>query len=527
MTDADLRDFLDGAVPAPPHGLDGQSIVRRARARRTRLRRAGALAVVLAVLGGVGAGVVLTGTEDEPTSLAEDPPGIGLLLLTSDGLRDESDVVTPLEAPTGRGVMSLDGDQLVYVSAAGGIPSIRVLDRRTKQDRLLARDAESVAWQGAGKLAYVQHQDVPEDATPYPGAVVVRSGLDGTPIPWTKGYDDDTVLAWAGDSLLVSRRQPTGDRKLLALTGPGPDLTLPGELVAVSPDGRQVLTTPVAGPPVLQVVDVATGQVVQSLPMTQDGSLGRVHTLGAWTEQDAVVQAGSSLVVLSKGTGGLEVTQRIPFADADAVAIDLVADRVHVLSDGPSTTADPLPNVRSCDLMTGACAKPLAVEGLVGWVVNPSSDFVAPPPPASTPTVAPARSAPCEGSALSAALGQPESMGTGLSGYYLVVTNRGTAPCRVDGDWAYEVRDARGRVMPIGQPTPRTPRPAVDLPPGEAVTVIVNEFRCDLMGGEQAAELRVSVVAGDAFVRVAGRADRFHTCTPEDGVRGLQVFRVD
>jgi hypothetical protein len=437
-------------------------------------------------------------------------------------------VVTPLEAPTGRGVLSVAGDQLVYVSAAGGISSIRVLDRETQQDRLLARDADSVTWQGAGSLAYVQHQDVPEDATPYPGAVVVRSGLDGTPVRWTKGYDEDTVLAWAGDSLLVSRKQPAGGQ-LLALAGPGlaPDRTLPGELVAVSPDGRQVLTTPDAGPPVLQVVDVATGHVVQSLQVIEDASSGQVRALGAWTEQGAVVQAGSSLVVLTKGTGGLEVTQRIPLTDAEAVAIDLVADRVDVLSDGPSTTADPLPNVRSCDLTTGACAEPLAVDGLVGWVANPSSTYVAPPPPAPTPTVAPARSAPCEAADLSAALGQPESMGTGLNGYRLVVTNRGTAPCRVDGDWTYQVRDAHGRVMPIGQPTPRTPHPAVDVAPGSSVMVIVNEYRCDLAGGEQAAELRVSVVTGETFVRVAGRADRFHTCTPEDGARALTVFRGD
>ena len=185
----------------------------------------------------------------------------------------------------------------------GGTPVLRVVDPRTRRDRLLARGAQSVAVRRDGAVAYLQATRPTYLSTPSGtlggrfGRVVVRASLDAPPVVWT-GIGEYVVVAWAREALVVEVRPGAGmllpagkagpDTGVYVLDGPRRARRLPlTEVVALSPDGQRVLGTFRQGDgPVTatRLVDAASGRVVASAPI-QLGS-------GAWTGERIVAPLG-------------------------------------------------------------------------------------------------------------------------------------------------------------------------------------------------------------------------------------------
>ena len=178
-------------------------------------------------------------------------------------------------------VPSPDGRFLLYESTPRFTPAIRLHDLERGRSTVFVAGAASFAWRGDGAIAYWQRTRGRFVGMPL-GHVFVRTGLDGHAVQWTVEPTVYTVLAWAGETLLVHAGRclapgcafpGIGEGTIFALDGPG-RLRPAGvdTLTAVSPDGRYLVGATLPGGEaageawMTRVVQASTGRVVAELP---------------------------------------------------------------------------------------------------------------------------------------------------------------------------------------------------------------------------------------------------------------------
>jgi hypothetical protein len=195
-------------------------------------------------------------------------------------------------------------------------PSIHLVDLASGSDTVLARGAFSLAWRADGALAYVQRQAETYKADqPFLGDVVVRPSAGTAPEVWTEAPGQYIVAAWAGSRLLVYRESEGEGIDLLALDGPGRSQVLaPGaNLVAVSPDGSQVL---VSQDGAASLLDVASGETLATLDLLQsDPVTGQpIQYLaygGSWVGDEIAAEGGPGVVILRVTSSSISLTDAI------------------------------------------------------------------------------------------------------------------------------------------------------------------------------------------------------------------------
>jgi hypothetical protein len=244
-------------------------------------------------------------------------------------------------------VLSPDGRYLAYHSALMNppddltvVPLLYIHDSASGRDRLLARGAQTVAWNADGRIAYFRATRTRYDGRrgAYVGHVVVGS-LTKPATPWTRIPGNFEVVAWARDRLLIAvqdcyfpncRRDPPGGVYILDQAGTLRPLPLE-VLLALSPDGRYAFgrLDHTAGQDtpsdLVRVVDIASRRPVATLElkraMRQSGIRGlfpgSLSNVGAWRGNDIVVSfAGrnNALVFLRMVGRRLEIDSavRIP-----------------------------------------------------------------------------------------------------------------------------------------------------------------------------------------------------------------------
>lgn len=191
-----------------------------------------------------------------------------------------------------------------------GTPQLRIQDTAANKDRPLEAGTMSAAWRLDGAFAYVRgEQPVYRAQTPYLRDVLVRSSLTGPAEKWSTEPDRFTVLAWAGQTLLVKRDVPGAPPDLVAFDGAGRMRTIAdgSMFVALAPDGKSVVVAKSPGEtpqPGLYVVDVATGSTIGGISLRDmvdpvdnrplDWAVGR----GSWAGGHVVVPSATGLVVL-------------------------------------------------------------------------------------------------------------------------------------------------------------------------------------------------------------------------------------
>jgi hypothetical protein len=170
---------------------------------------------------------------------------------------------------------------IAYHSWRNRVPLLFVHDTVTDSDRLLAREAQTIAWGSDGRIAYVQGGPF-RSGHAYRGRVLVQT-LDSQPVAWTPRPGSYEVLAWARNRLLVAvprclLLECNGDPEVgvYKLERSGRLVALPlASLLALSPDGRLAFGRydPVPGQdspsPLVRFVDISSGRVLATLDLTQ------------------------------------------------------------------------------------------------------------------------------------------------------------------------------------------------------------------------------------------------------------------
>jgi hypothetical protein len=210
-------------------------------------------------------------------------------------------------------VPSPDGRLLAYNAWRGRRPLIRLHDLESGKDDVLDEGAMSPAWRADGALAYFKAL-VPDVRNPrrYRGQVVVRGRPDARPVRWTRKPGRYLVAAWAGRRLIAYRVGPSWP-DLLVADRPGRVrvLTKAAALVAISPDGgRAFVSMYGASPPVVRVLDVATGRerarrVVRSLRWVTES--------GSWAGSLVAATANSGVAVFRVGARSIALEQALRF----------------------------------------------------------------------------------------------------------------------------------------------------------------------------------------------------------------------
>jgi hypothetical protein len=227
------------------------------------------------------------------------------------------------------------GDVLAYSSSAARVPFVRAHYAASRYDVVVAKGAISVAW-GSRGLAYVEAPRARlGSAGPYVGHVVVRRKPGASPVRWTVTPAQYVVAAWAGRRLLAYRlRRSWPD--LLVLDGPRRlrRLARAGALVAVSPDGRRAFVSSYdVRPPVVRVIDVATGRKQAELRLRSEGVRWLIES-GSWVGDEVVAPASAGLVVFRVRAGTISVEQILRFR-SDAFPVlepRLEADGRHIVA---------------------------------------------------------------------------------------------------------------------------------------------------------------------------------------------------
>lgn len=196
-----------------------------------------------------------------------------------------------------------DQDVSIPTGEVGGTPVLRSLQAATGAVTTFAAGAHSVAIR-ARRAAFARGVDPSyRHNVPYLADVVVRDLGSGEEVVWSFAPDRFTVVAWAGDRLIVYRGIEGGS-ELQVFDGPRSPRALGGSLsfIALAPDGRTILVDGDAESfdPVVRVVDVATGASIQSI------RVGEHLTSGDWVGDTAVASANHGFVVL-RTSPGLEV----------------------------------------------------------------------------------------------------------------------------------------------------------------------------------------------------------------------------
>lgn len=277
---------------------------------RSRVERAAQAALSLLVLGAVGCAAF---EDEEPaTERASTPPSGTLTIAAQRGearatwaegprlrladgrtIKLARSVNTTLTATLAPVAVADAREKLVaYNSWRGRRPTIRVRRLRGASDVELDAGAHSPAWRRDGAIAHFKALR-PELGDPrrYLGHVVVRESLGARVRPWTPRAGRYVVAAWAQRRLLVYRLGRSFP-DLLVLDGPRRQRVLARgtALVALSPDGRRAfLSRYGASPPVVHVVDVASGGELARLRVPRD-RVRYVTESGSWID-DVVVAA--------------------------------------------------------------------------------------------------------------------------------------------------------------------------------------------------------------------------------------------
>jgi hypothetical protein len=442
MTQSELEKRLHALSTEDGDWEDWSELLRRGereRARTTR-RRALVVAIALVVLAlptiaiafGRGDFLAISLTdEDVPPPVSETKLGysIGdeLRLPGRPPAKLADSVLAPfLGKEAALVIPSPDGRRIAYHAweeaagePEGGTPLLRVFDTETGHDAVLERGAQSLAWDGDGRLAYVkalvpEYRNSPEGTTGGRiGHIVVRRSLDEPPRRWTRLATEYVVHAWAARRLIVSvrvsnvfrGRQPAGG--VYSFSGPHRSRRLPvADVLAISPDGRFLLGA--AGPQDdfeersrVRVVDVADGRVAAQLDLRRADrpefapGLRSGLTPGSWVADTIILEGGvgeaSALLVLGYRAGRLVLEQVLKLtrevAEAtglrgpilfhfgqpvfvDSAAREFMAE-LTLLQTGDRGTSLWL----TCDRIARSCRRGRAIEPPTRWaalVYNPS-----------------------------------------------------------------------------------------------------------------------------------------------------------
>jgi hypothetical protein len=213
---------------------------------------------------------------------------------------------------------------------ARATPVLRQHDLQTGHDRVVERGAATFAWRADGALAYAKAEPgTPVDPVGTLGHVFVRPSISAPAVRWTPERARYTVLAWAGENLLVGAiapdAAPARSETVYAFSGPRRARKLPlAGIVAIDPSGELVVG-PVTLEPLLKggltfrVVRVRDGKVLaqRDLPsIVAPRALYGSHAVtgGSWADEYIVVafaSAGEELrdaLVVLRFDGTLETT---------------------------------------------------------------------------------------------------------------------------------------------------------------------------------------------------------------------------
>jgi hypothetical protein len=280
---------------------------------------------------------------------------------------------------------------LAYNSWRGRRPLVRVRDLEADSEQIVDEGAFSIAWRKDGTLAYAKAVK-PNLRTParYPRHVVVRESLDAPPVRWTSKPDRYVVAAWAGDQLLVYRLTKTWpDLLVFAGREDARVLAEASALVALSPDGRRAfVSTWGASPPVLRVVDVASGAELATSSLAGElvppaGEPVRfVVGSGSWAGDLVVASVNAGVAVFRIGADKIALEQILGFsADVFPLGpleprIDAAGRRLVVWAElqGRPRQAIPPAAVVECDRLALACRVGPELASVPGprLVYNPS-----------------------------------------------------------------------------------------------------------------------------------------------------------
>lgn len=212
-------------------------------------------------------------------------------------------------------VLDRASGRIAYNAWLGDRPVVRV--RRGGRDAVLAEGAYSPAWRHDGAIAYFRALR-PELATlesirRYRGHVVVRERLDAAEIRWTRDPARYVVAGWAGERLLAYRIG-SGWPELLVLDAPGRVRVLARDaaLVAIAPDARRVfVSTYGAEPPVVRVVDVASGREVarRMIPAVR-----WIVEAGSWRGDRVAASASTGVAIFRVDQKGIVLEQQLRLA---------------------------------------------------------------------------------------------------------------------------------------------------------------------------------------------------------------------
>lgn len=299
------------------------------------------------------------------------------------GVRLAAPVSTTLVANLAPAVVpERGGRRLAYNAWRGDRPVLRLRDGG---DRVLAEGAYSPAWRGDGGLAYFQALRPalprPEAILRYRGHVVVRDRVGAAPVRWTEEPGRYVVAAWAGRRLLAYRIT-AGWPELLALEGPGRARVLARDaaLVAVAPDGgRAFVSTYGAEPPLVRVLDVASGRELARLRVP---GVRWIVESGSWRGERVAASASSGIALFRVGDAAVELERVLPLARRGFPAgvyepqLDDDGRRVTAWGERESTPRQAFPGaaVVQCELEQLRCVRGPDVSTAVGvrLVYDPS-----------------------------------------------------------------------------------------------------------------------------------------------------------
>jgi len=316
-------------------------------------------------------------------------PDEEMLLYPTSSFYDVSPSPTRCDVPTG---CDGPGEPVAHT------PSLRLFDLSANRDTLFEDGARSAAWRRDGAIAYVKgiHREIDPEPSPgepaYPGHVYVRNGPSGPPVRWTTRADEYTVIAWAGDSLVVLLPKGTS-QTLLVLDGPGRQRTL-GEWefpMGISPDGRTILLLAGAAldtPSVKLVLKrVADGGVEASVDLAMLAEKHHQYLLhsfmaGSWVGERAALGNGDGIGVFRTSGGTIELEKALAFDPgqmSDLLEMGLSGDLRTVAFAGFSPAGPGAPEFASgaqrlgwCEIKTSRCKARTLSRGQ-GWVYFPAN----------------------------------------------------------------------------------------------------------------------------------------------------------
>jgi hypothetical protein len=203
-----------------------------------------------------------------------------------------------------------------------GTPSLRIHDLATGSDSVIDTGSYSAAVRSDGAIAYVRGIDPNYRAfADFAGSLVVRDSPSTAASVWSTTPDAYVAAAWAGNTLLAYRISEGERLDLLAFDGPGRErLLMPnGNLVAVSPDGRQVFVgndTNVPG--FVSVLNVADGSTAATLDLSSTGTNVLWASYGGSWSGDSIAARTNAGIAIFRVSGGSIALEQLLQVDRSA-----------------------------------------------------------------------------------------------------------------------------------------------------------------------------------------------------------------